>query len=62
MANGSLSALGPGGPLDLRDEGHTQGSRVVNSQGAILPHPHRDAEIRRKSRANPSDLKATWTQ
>ena len=24
MVNGSLSALGPGGALDLRDEGHTQ--------------------------------------
>ena len=58
MANGSLSALGLGGALDLRDEGHTQaralafvdriqlerlGFELVNSQGPILPHPHPDA-------------------
>ena len=58
MANGSLSALGLGGALDLRDEGHTQARalafvdriqlerldfKLVNSQGPILPHPHPDA-------------------
>ena len=56
MANGSLSALGPGGAFDLRDEGRTQARalafvdrirlerlhfELVNSQGPILPHPIR---------------------
>ena len=58
MANGSLAALGLGGTLDLRDEGHTQARalafvdriklerldfKLANSQGPILPHPHPDA-------------------
>ena len=58
MANGSLSALGPGGAFDLHDEGHTRARalafvdriqlerlhfELVNSQGPILPHPHPDA-------------------
>ena len=52
MANGSLSALGLGGALDLRDEGHTQAKalafvdrvqlerldfELVKSQGPFYP-------------------------
>ena len=48
MANGSPSALGLGGALDLRDfvdriQLERLDFKLVDSQDPILPHPHPDA-------------------
>ena len=53
MANGSLSALGVGGALDLRDEGHTQ-ARALGRRRAR----ERGDRCRRSARAG----HVVWTR